>query len=329
MNRSLRRLALGAAATVALGGVAASTSIPVAASADELDEVRQTYIGFANEINWVWAQEHDIFEEHGIDFEPVQTGGGAAGVAAVMSGSADIGFVGGTDAIKAFQQGFPIRIVGAAYGNVNPPQPNGRGVVVAPDSGIESPCDLVGRKVAIDEVGGIGHIYMAAWIADDGCDPNEVDFIALPNGQLDTAFLSGRVDAVGLNATRAQAIVSSGDGVLLLDPMGVVAGDVAYAVYITTADYLAAHEEVLVRWRAALDESLAQITDPANEDAVFELMAEHGGTTVELLRSIANEPQITTVDHDVLAGMVDTMVAGGFLPEPVDVDELLAPLAMP
>lgn len=327
MNRSLRRLAAVAASALALGGATASTT--ASASSDELERVRQTYIGFANEINWVWAQEHGIFEEHGIAFEPVQTGGGAAGVAAVMSGSAEIGFVGGTDAIKAFQQGFPIRIVGAAYGNVNPPQPNGRGIVVAPDSGIEEPCDLVGRKVAIDEVGGIGHIYTAAWIAADGCDPNEVDFIALPNGQLDTAFESGRVDAVGLNATRAQDIVERGVGVLLTDPMGAVGGDVAYAVYITTADYADEHEETLRNWRAAIDQSLGEITDPANEDEMWALMAEHGGTTVELLQSIANEPQITTVDRDVLIAMVDTMVAGGFLPEEIDVDELLSPIALP
>lgn len=333
-TRRISRLLLAAALLVATAACGDDDSSSADGSADaseapESFEIRQTHIGFANEINWVWAVEKGIFEAHGVDFSPVQTGGGSAGLAAVMSGAADIGFVGGTDAIKAFQQGFPIRIVGMAYGNVHPAQPNGRGVVVGSDTGITEPCDLVGRKFGVDELGGIGHIYAAAWVRNAGCDPTDVNFIALPSGQLHTALETGRVDAAGLNAVRAQDLVARGVGVLLTDPMSEVGGDVAYAVFVATESFVEENGDALEAWMAALDESLAQITDPANEDEVLQVMAEHGGTTVEILRSTANEPQLTRIDPAVLQRMVDVMVQEGYLAEPIETSALLAPIALP
>jgi NitT/TauT family transport system substrate-binding protein len=291
----------------------------------ELDRpLKVTSIGYANEIVLLWAVENDIFGEYGLEVERVAVGGGSAAIAATVTGAVDIGFTNGLSAIQAFSQGFPIRIVLGAYENAFPTDPEtGRAAIANVNSGVETPCDLEGKKVGVTELGNIGYQYWIAWLRAEGCNIEDVNFVTIPAGQIVAALESGRVDAIETGGNAVQDLVNRGIAVRIGDPMGETSGRVEYAMYIATDDFIAENPNTIAAFSAAMNESLAQVSDPANEEAWLAMAAEFSGTTVELLGSSQMEKLDTVVDVPLLQNMVQVLVDNGGLREPIDVSELV------
>jgi NitT/TauT family transport system substrate-binding protein len=291
----------------------------------ELDRpLKVTSIGYANEIVLLWAVEKGLFEQYGLEVERVPVGGGSAAIAAVTTGAVDLGFTNGLSAIQAYAQGFPIKIVLGAYENAFPTDPEtGRAAIANVDSGVTEPCDLEGKKVGVTELGNIGYVYWRAWLTDQGCNIEDVNFVTIPAGQIVAALESGRVDAIETGGNAVQDLVNRGIAVRIGDPMGETSGRVEYAMYIANDDFIAENPNTLAAFQAGMNESLAQVNDPANEEEWLQIAAEFSGSTPELIGSSQMEKLDTVVDLDVLQNMVQVLVDNGTLPEEIDVSELI------
>jgi NitT/TauT family transport system substrate-binding protein len=291
----------------------------------ELDRpLKVTSIGYANEITLLWAVEKGLFEQYGLEVERIAVGGGGAAIAAVTTGEVDIGFTSGLGAIQAYHQGFPIQIVLGAYENAFPTDPEtGRAAIANVNSGVSEPCDLEGKKVGVTELGNIGYVYWRAWLTEQGCNVEDVNFVSIPAGQIVSALESGRVDAIETGGNAVQDLVNRGIAVRIGDPMGETSGRVEYAMYIATEDFIAENPNTIAAFRAAMEESLVQVSDPANEEEWLAIAAEFSGSTPELIASSQMEKLDTVVDLEVLQNMVQVLVEQGMLPEPVDVSGLI------
>lgn len=292
---------------------------PAEGGSDGLSPAKVTSIGFCNEIYLWWGLEQGIYEDHGIDLELVPSQGGAAGIAAIMSGAADFSFTNGFTALISLSQGFPIQFVAGAYENAQAPDPGTQGIWVREDSDIDEVADLTGRSIAVNELGGINQIVAEVWLRENGVDPDEVDFVALPLPQIAPSVAGGQVDAGSSPIANIGADLDE-DLISLGDPMQEGMGRLEFAGYLASDTFMEENAEVAEAFQAALAESIESMEAPENVDAAFALAGENCGQDPELLQSQAQNPYDATISVEVLEDMADVLVEGGYLQEAPGLD---------
>ncbi|WP_432974083.1 ABC transporter substrate-binding protein [Dactylosporangium sp. CA-233914] len=286
--------------------------------------LRVTQIGFPNEITLVWALKKKIFEKHGVAVEPVTLASSASAVAAADSGQVDLAFSGGWGAILAASQGIKVKIVIGAYFNATPPDPKrSRGVFATTKSGAKTYCDLVGKTVGVTELNGPGQIYLSAAVRKAGCDDTKIKYVNIPSAQMATSMERGAVDAINASGVVGQTLVGKGAAIWLGDPYSDVQGRVNYGSYVASEKFAAGNGEKLKKFRAAMDEALQQIKDPANEAEWQAMAAEFGKTTVEAIRASQFEDLSSEVDPVALQKTADIAFEFGAIPHKVDTSSLL------
>jgi ABC-type nitrate/sulfonate/bicarbonate transport system substrate-binding protein len=125
---------------------------------------------------------------------------------------------------------------------------------VAPqDRKIKTIRDLKGRKVAVDSFGGTWYLALRDRLREADIDPRDVTFITMPYPQMGGAIAAGQADAATMTSTEyvryAQRgpveVVMTGSQLTKLDL------DLTQAL-VAREDWLATHEEVVVRFLAAM-----------------------------------------------------------------------------
>jgi NitT/TauT family transport system substrate-binding protein len=121
-----------------LGGLAA---LPAAAA----DHMKMTFNWVADTgyVPFLYADELGYYKEAGIEMEFEQGRGSMVTAQLIAQGKADIGYADSGAAIKVAAKGGPIKIIAV----IN--QANSYGIVSLPDSGIKTPKDLEGKKIAV------------------------------------------------------------------------------------------------------------------------------------------------------------------------------------
>jgi len=290
-----------------------------------LTKVKATTLGLCNESNMYWGVEQGVFEKHGLEVELVRSAGGAAGVAALMSGAVDFSFTNGFTSIISFTQGFPLRFASSAYEIAMPPLPKVSSLAVKADSPLQSAKDVVGKRVGVNELGGVNQIAVNQWLRKGGVDPKDVNFVALPFSELVSAVGAGRIDvaAVPLANILSQPTVYRSLG----DPFVEGVGNVVFAAYLVTEEFLEDNEETAKAFLAAMDESTTAAEDPANAQALAEASAKRcGGDASVLIKQLHNDYE-AYVDYDLLKDMAGVLVEEGMLREVPDIEQLVPEFA--
>ncbi|MER7169053.1 ABC transporter substrate-binding protein [Micromonospora sp. NPDC000207] len=286
--------------------------------------LKVTQIGFPNEIALVWALNKGIFAKHGIAVEPVTLASAASAVAAADSGQVDLAFSGGWGAIVAASQGVKVKIVMGAYFNPTPPDPErSRGVFASTKSGAKAYCDLVGKTVGVTELNGPGQVYTSAAVRKAGCDDTKIKYVNIPSAQMATSLEGGAVDAINASGAIGQTLVRNGGAVWLGEPYADVQGRINYANYVASEKFVAENGDRIEKFRAAMDESISQIKDPANEAEWQAMAAEFGKTTVEAIRASQFEELSSEVDASALQTMADIAYEFGAISQKVDTSGLI------
>lgn len=286
--------------------------------------LRVTQIGFPNEITMVWALNKKIFEKHGITVEPVKLASSTSAVAAAVSGEIDIAFSGGWAAVVAASQGMKIKIVTGAYFNATPPDPKrSRGVFASTASGVKSYCDLVGKTVGVTELNGPGQVYTSAAVRKAGCDDTKIKYVNIQSAQLAASLESGAIDAMNASGAVGQPLVAKGVATWIGEPYADVQGRINYADYIASEKFVTENRDKIDKFRAAMDEALQQIKDPANEAEWLQMAADFGKTTVEAIKASQFEELSSEVDAEALQRMADIAYEFGAIGQKVDTSGIL------
>ena len=69
-------------------------------------------------------------------------------------------------------------------------------VLVLASSGIKSPEDLAGKRIAGPGVGSVMHVALVDWVKRDGGDPSGIVGVEVPFPNMMDQLKAGRVDAV-------------------------------------------------------------------------------------------------------------------------------------
>ncbi|KAA1424957.1 PhnD/SsuA/transferrin family substrate-binding protein [Mumia zhuanghuii] len=203
----------------------------------------------------IWlGKEKGFFEEEDINLEIVTTTGGAAAVPGVVSGDFDFAFGNTVSLMVGAGQGLPLQFVtnGTSSAGV---EPDFGAVLVPGDSPIQSPADLAGKTVSVNNLKNIGDTTIRAAIEQDGGDPEDVEFVEVPFPDAPAALAKKQVDAIWVLEPFMSAALADGARVVTFNYLD-MSPKLDIAGYFTTKQYIAENENLVERFTRAMNKSL-------------------------------------------------------------------------
>lgn len=199
------------------------------------------------------AIELGYFEEEGLDLELVTGYGADKTMTAVLSGNADIGFMGAESSVYAYNQGADDYVVNFAQLT----QRAGNFIVARnpmPDFKWE---DLKGKNILGGRKGGMPQMVFEYILKKHDIDPlydlsidQSIDF-----GSTAAAFSGGKGDFTVEFEPSATALEQEGVGYVVAS-CGVESGYVPYTAYSAKRSYLEDHPDIIQRFTNALQKGM-------------------------------------------------------------------------
>jgi NitT/TauT family transport system substrate-binding protein len=250
------RYALTVAACLAASPVCAATKITLLYTPG--DSFTERYV----------AKDQGIFARHGLDVTLTVGQNGSVITAALLADSAQIGAPTPTVFLQAHEQGVDLVILASA--NRNPVQPpvSETGIVAREGSNIHSAADLVGKKHAVQGLGGTIDVLTKKWVERHGVDYHKVDWVEMQFPTMPDGLKAGLADAVSVVDPFLHRILGAKTGYLIGDFGEVMPSGTMVVVYAATRAWASAHAEAVAAFRASLVDSRGFIENPDNAATV-------------------------------------------------------------
>jgi len=191
------------------------------------------------------AIDNGYFEEENLEVELVQFTSGATELAAMASGDVDIGYLGVGAHVFAPQGQCTILALDST-------DLSGE-IMVRADSGIKSVEDLKGKNVAIS-AGTTSELVLSMALKLNGMEKTDVNMINMDASGKVTAFMSGQIDAISIEAPYTDQIRTDmgEENVVTISGSKDFLPDAVFTnSWVTTNKFLEGNEEVIVRFLKA------------------------------------------------------------------------------
>jgi NitT/TauT family transport system substrate-binding protein len=232
--------------------------------AQETYDIRVAALPIA-ETGALWAAiDEGIFEDHGINIEIVPAQGGAQAIPALNSGDIDFAIGQPFGTFRADQADLGIVII-SDYASSLATGKDVNGVVALESSGISSPADLAGKRVAVNSLGAAGDATIMKAVEDDGGDPATIEFVEVGFPDAQAQLEAGNIDAAWVPDPFMSRIAGNGGVIVVHNYQATIPG-LTVLVNITTQDNLDNNPDMVAAYAAAMEEALVWAAD--NEQAV-------------------------------------------------------------
>ncbi|MDO4432189.1 MAG: ABC transporter substrate-binding protein [Aerococcaceae bacterium] len=214
--------------------------------AAELTEINVAYMpNFASLYDIIAGVKSGIFEEEGLKVNLVEFADGPTIIAAMESGSIDIGNIGPGAHVLPIQGRAEI-IAFAHLGNADE-------VIGRTDKGINTIEDLKGKKIA-SASGTSAESILKLTLAEAGLSESDVEIIDMDAAAIVTAMLSGSVDAAATWSPNTTAIKKElGDkAVMLSNNVRYASVSPAIGSYAVTSGYVEANKDKVMSFLRGL-----------------------------------------------------------------------------
>ncbi len=209
------------------------------------------------------AIEEGYFEEEGIDLELVTGFGADKTMTALLSGEADIGFMGPETTVYTANEGANDKVVNFAQLT----QRAGNFVVAREDMPDFSWNDLKGKTVLGGRAGGMPEMVFEYVLKENGIDPStdltidqSIDF-----GSTAAAFSGGSGDFSVEFEPGATNLEKEGAGFVVAS-VGVDSGYVPYTAFSAKESYIQKHPELIQSFTNALQKGMDYVDQHSSED---------------------------------------------------------------
>lgn len=149
------------------------------------------------------AQEKGYFAENGLNVE-FYYAAAADIVKNVAAGNVEFGFPNADAVVAAKAQRIPVKVVHTTY------QEGLGAIIFKSDSGIKTPADLKGKKVAVTSLGSANYFQLKAALKNSGVSIEDVKVEVIGTGAILNALTSGQVDAIVFSKLRTIELNNSG-----------------------------------------------------------------------------------------------------------------------
>lgn len=327
----IKRLAAPILAGLLAGSALAACSSDDGTTADqpiaeEQPTLRVVTQNNCDEFNLFWAQDKGLFDKHGIQVEFSSSGGGSAGISALVSGAADVAFTNSVTAVLSTSKGIPVVYIADAYDSAVPPLPPSNGLWVKTDSPIQGPSDLVGKKIAVNELGGINELVTSQWLDKKGIDPKAVEFVALPFPQMPNAAINGQIDAFEASLASSSG-APKGSIRSVGDPYHELGEPLLYSGYLMTDESYQENKETAEKFFDALQEAHEATTQDANLQESYEIASTYCKSPVEAIPNTRGKKYRVDVSMAALAVAADILLDNDQIDKKPNLDDMVADFA--
>ncbi len=245
-RRSLLLGAAGLATSSALAGCALPGSEAAAAARTKDGRVVLRYQSWANKVlGPELAEDLGYFDVVKLKWVGA-TISGPQDIQSVATNQTDVGGAFTGAVVNLIEAGSPITAVVNYYGSN---AKNYQGFYVRRDSTIRSPKDLVGKKIAVNTLGGHAEASVDTWLTEAGLGPAEikkVQLVVLPPNDTEQAVRRGQVD-VGILSDILQ------DRALGADDIRELVRDTSFLGHINGGQYVLRNDFIDAEPAAARD----------------------------------------------------------------------------
>jgi NitT/TauT family transport system substrate-binding protein len=303
---------------------AAAVTAPRAASAQAVP--RLTTIGLLNDgfTPCMYAIRNGIFAKYGVTVEPTFIGSGAAAAAAVIGGTADVGFFNIVTTISARAKKVPLHIV--APGPVISTQSFGtNALLVSKDAPIRTAQDLNGKTLGGSALGDLGVIAAQAWIDKNGGNSRTVRFVEITPGTAAQLLAEGRIAAASINEPLASQVIAGGEVRLLANPLLAIAPTFLAAIYGVMEAVADKQREAMRRFSLGIREATAYTNTHMRE--TVDLVASFTGATPETVARSVRNVDAEYVDAAQIQPVIDALANYGVIGSTFPATTLISPYA--
>ena len=239
---------------------------------------------------------------------------------ALNAGSIDFGATGAPPPIFAQAAGADL-----IYALASKPSPRTQAIIVPPDSPIQAPADLAGKKVAVTK-GSSANALLVRALRAGGLDWGDAEAVFLQPADAKAAFEGGSVDAWSIwDPYYAAEESDSGARTIATDES---TGSPNRSFYLADRTFATDHADAL----AALGEALAETDTWADDhpEEVAKLIAGETGLDEEILLKVEERRVygVEPITEDVIAdqqALADLFLEIGLIPASIDIASATLP----
>lgn len=316
----------------ALAAVLAVSALPAAVSAEEKEELTEVTLNeVAHSIFYApqyVAIEEGYFEEEGLKIDLVNGFGADKVMTAVISGEADIGFMGAEASVYAYQEGATDPVVNFAQLT----QRAGNFLVAREEMPDFQWSDLKGKKVLGGRKGGMPEMVFEYILRKNGIDPQKdltidqsIDF-----GSTAAAFTGD--DSAEFTVEfepSATALEQEGAGYVVAS-LGVDSGYVPYTSYSAKTSYMEEHPEVMQKFTNGLQKGMEYVQTHTPAEIAAVIAPQFPETDLETITTIVTRyyeqdtwKENLVFEKESFELLQDILEESGELKERVDYDKLV------
>ena len=209
------------------------------------------------------ALENGYFTQEGLDLDLVTGYGADKTMAAVISGEAQIGFMGAEASVYAYLEGDNDPVINFAQGT----QRAGNFLVAREEMADFQWSDLKGKEVLGGRKGGMPEMVFEYILKENGLDPakdlsidQSIDF-----GSTAAAFSGGKGEFTVEFEPAATTLEKNGDGFVVAS-LGVDSGYVPYTSYSAKTSYVEKHPEIIQAFTDGLQKGVDYVNSHTAEE---------------------------------------------------------------
>ena len=285
----------------ALTGIAALAAAPSIARSADLAPIRIGAAPTDATAQHLYAQDLGMFTAAGLaaEISPMRTS--ASLIAAIVGGSLDIMTSTVVSIALAHNKGIDMRVI--AEGNVYDGPPPQAAIVVAPNSMIKTGADLNGKTVAVNGLGDLTQVAIAAWIDANGGDSKSVKLIEVPFSGVGAALAQNRIDAALLVEPFTAAARAAGQIKILGDPQAAIGRGYMVTGWYAKADWLNANRDTAKRFVDVMLQTAKWGNAHHPESAA--ILAKYVGMTAD---AIQNSPRAVYGEKPIQPAMIQPVL---------------------
>jgi NitT/TauT family transport system substrate-binding protein len=267
------------------------------------------------------AVEKGYFRDEGIEIE-FDYSFETDGMALVGANNLQFTLASGEQILLARSQGLPVVYVYGWWQNYPV------SVVAKADRGIESPADLLGKRIGVPILAGASYVGLRALLAANGLEEMDVKLEVTGYNQVE-ALLSDQVEAVVVY-TNNEPIQLKARGIDIVEFRVIDYVHLASNGIVTNETTIQENPELIRRMARAVSRGIAEAL--ANPDEAFEICKKYIEGLEQADQSIQREVLAASIlfwenenlgrtDHDAWENMQSVLLEMGMIPEALDLDK--------
>ena len=281
----IKKRLTAAVMAILLAATALPTAVLAEAKSDEKELTKVTLNEVAHSVFYApqyVAIEKEYFADQGREVELVTGVGADKVLTALISGEADIGFMGAEASIYAYQEGATDPAVNFAQLT----QRAGNFLVAREEMTDFQWSDLKGKKVLGGRKGGMPEMVFEYVLAQKGIDKKDVNINqSIDFGSTAAAFSGGQGDYTIEFEPSATLLEQKGDGYVVAS-VGTESGYVPYTSYSVKQSYLKTHGATVEKFTKALQKGMDFVQTHTPEEIAEVIAPQFAETELETITAI-------------------------------------------